>query len=83
MFNTFMFDVPIFSFMGGLRGGVEVPSPLVIYDHQQVGQLERMAMNPKRLALVSDNSVINTFISSGPRKLNYRRFGRREDVFLF
>ena len=39
-------------------------------------------MNPKRLALISDNSVINPFISSGPRKLNYRRFGRREDFFI-
>ena len=38
-------------------------------------------MNPKRLALISDNSVINPFISSGPRKLNYRRFGR-EDFFI-
>jgi len=28
-----------------------------------------MAMHPKRLASISDISVFNSFISSGPRKL--------------
>jgi len=36
--------------------------------------LGRMAMHPKRLDLISDNSVLNAFISKGPRKLNKRRF---------
>ena len=36
-------------------------------------KLERMAMHKKWLASLSDNSVLNAFISSGPRKLNYRR----------
>ena len=54
MFNTFMFDVPIFSFMGGLRGGGGSPlppSPLVIYDHQQVGQAEKNGVAPKEACL--------------------------------
>ena len=41
-----------------------------------------MAMHPKRLASISDISVFNSFISSGPRKLVYRRRGR-EDFFIY
>ena len=40
---------------------------------------EKMAMHPKRLASISDISVFNAFISSGSRKLNYRRL---EGIFL-
>ena len=36
--------------------------------------LERMAMHPKMLASISDISVLNASISSGPRKLDYLRF---------
>ena len=72
MFNTFMFDVPIFSFMGGLRGGVEVhypPPPWSSMTTNRLVKLKRMAMHPKRLASISGNSVLY----SCPRKLNYRR----------
>jgi len=30
-------------------------------------------MHPKRLASISDNGVLKAFLSSGLRKLNYRR----------
>ena len=42
----------------------------VIYNHRQVGQARENGDAPK--ASISDNSVLNTFISSGKRKLNYR-----------
>ena len=41
---------------------------------ERLVKLERMAMYSKSLASISDNSVLNAFISSGPRKLNYRRY---------
>ena len=41
---------------------------------ERLVKLERMAMYSKSLASISDNSVLNPFISSGPRKLNYRRY---------
>ena len=44
--------------------------------------LGRMAMLPKRLASISDISVFNSFISSGPRKLVYRRL-RESRISLF
>jgi len=50
-------------------------------------KLERMVMHPKKLASISDNSVFNAFISSGPRKLNYPRLeeGKKKfnKIFLF
>ena len=33
--------------------------------------LGRIAMHPKRLASISEINVLNAFVSSGPRKLNY------------
>jgi len=51
----------------------------VIYNHRQVSQAGKIKMHPKRFASISDNSVLNAFISSGPRKLNYRRL---EGFFL-
>ena len=62
-----------------LRGGV-YPSPWIftkafgldqdIYEHRQVGQAGESGDAPKE-ASISDNSVLNPFISNGPRKLNY------------
>jgi len=46
-------------------------------------KLERMAMHRKRLASISDNSVLNAFISSGPRKLDYRRLEGFKKKFIF
>jgi len=40
-----------------------------------------MAMHPKRLASISDISVFNSFTSSGPRKLVYRRLGEKGGFF--
>ena len=45
--------------------------------------LEWMAMHPKRLASISDISVFNSFISSGPRKLVYRRLGEETIFFIY
>ena len=43
----------------------------VIYDHRQVGEPKKKDLEV--LASISDNSILNTFISSSPRNLNNRR----------
>ena len=53
-----------------------------IYDHRQVGQPGKNGDAPKEVS-ISDNSVLNPFISSGPRKLNYRRLEKRRIFFKF
>jgi len=53
----------------------------VIYDHRQVGQPKKK--DPERLASISDNSVLNAFISSSPRKLNYRRLEEGMIIFIY
>ena len=57
---------------------VITPSRLLTWNRSsmttdRLAKLERMAMHPKRLASISNNSILNAVISSGPRKLNYRK----------
>ena len=55
----------------------------VIYDHWQVGQAAKNGDTPKELfASVSINSVLNAFIFSGSRKLNYRRLEEGKTIFI-
>ena len=51
----------------------------VIDDHRQVGQAGKNGDAPKK-ACLNFRSVLNAFISGGPRKLNYR--GRIFLIFL-
>ena len=55
------------------------------FDPWQVGQPGTEAMYPMRLASISEISVLNLFISSGPRKLVCRRLeeGRFFKFFYF
>ena len=45
----------------------------VIYDHRQVGQAGKNGDAPKEACLNFGQQCLNVFISSSPRKLNYRR----------
>ena len=57
----------------------------VINDHRQASDrlvnLERIAMHPKRLASISDNSVMPLFQAAPHKKLS--KIEKRDDVFYF
>ena len=50
---------------------------LVIFDHRQVGEAGKNDAHPKWLDSIQDNSVLNAFISGGPRILGPKKISSK------
>ena len=49
---------------------------------ERLVNLGRMAMHPRRLASLSDESILNQFILNGPRRMSFSKFEEGR-IFLF